>query len=376
MSILPLGNLISKLFFIRQPLLVPFPWMKRSIVICFSSKADGSDLPARYIPKKQRDVNQNQCSSLGDSVLQVGIQTRSTSSNDELGHKTLDRIKRPRGCKIDDEEFLVNIDDANGVDKSRKHGRITMETNCLNALLDVGECLNVPEEMAQELQTVKMVSRGTRHELKQENRSRDGVADTESMEALAKEVELMQHHNGNDIGNQERSNNCRTKRGVEKVAIELLAKRAFTGAELRKKLAAKNFPVDDVEAVLHDFRNRGLVNDYRYAEMFSLSKWESSSWGPRRIKQALIKKGVSKGDVEKAVKLVFQDEDSDERSSMRLSNSSLQKLYVQSSKQWQRCDNVPHDTRKARIIRWLQYRGFDWSVIGIILKRLESKHPP
>ena len=88
--------------------------MKRSIVICFSSKADGSDLPARYIPKKQRDVNQNQCSSLGDSVLQVGIQTRSTSSNDELGHKTLDRIKRPRGCKIDDEEFLVNIDDANG----------------------------------------------------------------------------------------------------------------------------------------------------------------------------------------------------------------------------------------------------------------------
>ena len=178
-----------------------------------------------------------------------------------------------------------------------------METNCLNALLDVGECLNVPEEMAQELQTVKMVSRGTRHELKQENRSRDGVADTESMEALAKEVELMQHHNGNDIGNQERSNNCRTKRGVEKVAIELLAKRflalflyllvivhskqmpllveseifkvlcfkvsinshyvavfrAFTGAELRKKLAAKNFPVDDVEAVLHDFRNRSVI---------------------------------------------------------------------------------------------------------------------
>ena len=104
--------------------------------------------------------------------------------------------------------------------------------------------------------------------------------------------------------------------------------------------------------------------------------WHSPSRICSFWNQALIKKGVSKGDVEKAVKLVFQDEDSDERSSMRLSNSSLQKLYVQSSKQWQRCDNVPHDTRKARIIRWLQYRGFDWSVIGIILKRLESKHPP
>lgn len=61
---------------------------------------------------------------------------------------------------------------------------------------------------------------------------------------------------------------------------------------------------------------------------------------------------------------------------MRLSNSSLQKLYVQASKQWQRCHNLPPDTRKARIIRWLQYRGFDWSVIAMILKRLESKHPP
>jgi hypothetical protein len=31
--------------------------------------------------------------------------------------------------------------------------------------------------------------------------------------------------------------------------------------------------------------NRGLVNDGLYAELFSQSKWLSSTWGPRRIKQ-------------------------------------------------------------------------------------------
>jgi hypothetical protein len=33
---------------------------------------------------------------------------------------------------------------------------------------------------------------------------------------------------------------------------------------------------------------RGLLNDGYYAESFSQSRWQSSTWGPRRIKQASI----------------------------------------------------------------------------------------
>jgi hypothetical protein len=33
---------------------------------------------------------------------------------------------------------------------------------------------------------------------------------------------------------------------------------------------------------------RGLLNDGFYAESFSRSRWMSSTWGPRRIKQASI----------------------------------------------------------------------------------------
>ncbi|KAM0832132.1 hypothetical protein ACQ4PT_065089 [Festuca glaucescens] len=43
---------------------------------------------------------------------------------------------------------------------------------------------------------------------------------------------------------------------VKKSAIELLAIRAFTVFELRKKLCGKNYSVDTVDSVIADFKSR------------------------------------------------------------------------------------------------------------------------
>ncbi|KAM1039602.1 hypothetical protein EV2_029785 [Malus domestica] len=165
------------------------------------------------------------------------------------------------------------------------------------------------------------------------------------------------------------------KHDAEQVAIKLLATRAFTAVELRKKLCGKNFPLGTVEAVTDDFISRGLINDSLYAEAFSRSRWSSLSWGPRRIKQALFNKGVSNVDAEKAIKLVFEEgkPDEDEELIHGLSKLSMDNLVVQASKQWLRGQEVPKETRKSRIVRWLQYRGFSWGVISFILKKLESE---
>ncbi|XP_023535545.1 uncharacterized protein LOC111796953 isoform X2 [Cucurbita pepo subsp. pepo] len=77
----------------------------------------------------------------------------------------------------------------------------------------------------------------------------------------------------------------KSRQDAEKLAIELLATRAFTAVELRKKLLGKRFSLDTAEAVINDFKSRGLINDGLYAEGFSHSRWSSSSWGPRKIKQ-------------------------------------------------------------------------------------------
>ncbi|KAL6513954.1 hypothetical protein OROHE_019410 [Orobanche hederae] len=167
-----------------------------------------------------------------------------------------------------------------------------------------------------------------------------------------------------------------SRQAVEKLAIELLASRAFTALELKKKLQAKRFPLDIVDAVITDFQSRGLINDCLYAETYSRSRWSSSSWGPRRIKLALSKKGISEVDVQKAIKLVFESEEGgDHDSGIAMSKLSTDQLYVQASKQWQRSRGAPQDTRKSRIVRWLQYRGFNWSVTSYVLKKLEMENP-
>lgn len=93
------------------------------------------------------------------------------------------------------------------------------------------------------------------------------------------------------------------------------------------------------------------------------------------FEQALSNKGVSEADTDKALKLVFEDGDSEEQESkVGMSKISMDQLLIQASKQWLRGQDVPKDTRKSRLIRWLQYRGFNWDVVNFVLKKLESQH--
>ncbi|KAE9614724.1 putative regulatory protein RecX [Lupinus albus] len=200
--------------------------------------------------------------------------------------------------------------------------------------------------------------------------------DIEQMEEAAETVEEVPIDQTGDSSEKDLVHIDRFTNNVEESAIKLLAARALTAVELRKKLLGKRFSPNAVEAVIKKFLNRGLINDRLYAESYSQSRWSSSTWGPRRIKQALFKKGVSKGDADNAVDVVFKDNDEcaeEHNSVIGLSKHSIDHLYAQATKQWFRGQNVPKETRKARIVRWLQYRGFDWKVTSFILKKLERQ---
>jgi SOS response regulatory protein OraA/RecX len=56
-----------------------------------------------------------------------------------------------------------------------------------------------------------------------------------------------------------------------------------------------------------------------------------------------------------------------------MSDSSMDHLFIQASKQWLRGHDLSTESRKARVVRWLQYRGFNWGVIAVILQRLQSQ---
>ncbi|CAL0307341.1 unnamed protein product [Lupinus luteus] len=200
--------------------------------------------------------------------------------------------------------------------------------------------------------------------------------DIEQREEVEEAVEEVPIDLTGDSSEQDLINIDRFTNDVKESAIKLLAARALTAVELRKKLLGKRFSPNAVEAVIKKFLSRGLINDRLYAESYSQSRWSSSTWGPRRIKQALFKKGVSKADADSAVEVVFKDNNDcaeEQNSVIGLSKHSIDHLYAQATKQWFRGQNVPKETRKARIVRWLQYRGFDWNVTSFILKKLERQ---
>lgn len=97
------------------------------------------------------------------------------------------------------------------------------------------------------------------------------------------------------------------------------------------------------------------------------------------FKQSLLQKGVNEIVVDTATKRVFEEDDfgdSSQSTQHGMSKPALERLYLEASKQWLRGQNPSFENRKARIIRWLQYRGFSWGITSIIVRRLVSEYPP
>ncbi|KAF6153850.1 hypothetical protein GIB67_001083 [Kingdonia uniflora] len=139
----------------------------------------------------------------------------------------------------------------------------------------------------------------------------------------------------------------RTKRDAENFAISVLAKRAFTVVELKKKLQKQKFPQKIIENLLADFHSRGLINDYLYAETFSQSRFSYSTWAPKRIERALLKKGVTTAQTENARKYVFEGDDFD-GNSLGMSETAMSQLLQKASKQWLRHQKDPFEKRTGK----------------------------
>ncbi|KAB5521953.1 hypothetical protein DKX38_026272 [Salix brachista] len=369
------GSLASKISLSLQFRVSITPWVKRNnAILCLKGREfNSSSVPVRYTPKRssKSDKIENSLPMKGDKKSLFGNNLDGVSGNFGLNGKTKGRKGSEKRVfenslpvkSSEKREFDKNLDGVKGnfclYEKAKNQNQIFDESLSFNDARQV-------KHNALEVTAFSQLEEKFNHDL--EPRSH------ELMEEPEEDVEESVMQQENDISNQSMMVH-KIMQDAEKVALGLLARRAYTAVELRKKLHGKRFPPDIVEAVIGDFQSRGLVNDGLYAETYSQSRWSSSSWGPRRIKKALFSKGVSEADTNKALKLVFEDGDSDEQESkVGLSKISMDQLLIQASKQWLRGQDVPKDTRKSRLIRWLKYRGFNWDVVNFVLKKLESQH--
>ena len=79
---------------------------------------------------------------------------------------------------------------------------------------------------------------------------------------------------------------------VEKVALNLLARREHSQAELKNKLRLRKFDETTIESVLTHLIENDFQSDDRFVEMYVRMR-SRLGYGPRRIAQELQPRGVS-----------------------------------------------------------------------------------
>lgn len=79
---------------------------------------------------------------------------------------------------------------------------------------------------------------------------------------------------------------------ARRTALDLLSRREHSLAELREKLAAREFPAEEIDATLERLAREGLASDTRFAEAF-IAAHARKGQGPVRIRAELQRRGVA-----------------------------------------------------------------------------------
>ena len=130
------------------------------------------------------------------------------------------------------------------------------------------------------------------------------------------------------------------------LAVRALSCRERTVAELRAWLAAREVDPAEADEAIERLIEMDQLDDARYASLFAEDKRELFGWGPSRILEALIEKGVARDLAETAAGSESHDE---------LAERAADLLD-------RRDDRLDDDSGRGRALAFLARRGYELEV--------------
>jgi regulatory protein len=132
-------------------------------------------------------------------------------------------------------------------------------------------------------------------------------------------------------------------------AINMLAFRARSSAELARSLRRKGAAKELVNHAIGRLTEQGLIDDVAFAQSFTRAKVHGAQQSRRRVQQDLARKGVTREVSDKAIATVFEDEQVDQR----------EIVEVAARKKLRTLKNVDPAVRRRRLYAFLARRGYD-----------------
>ena len=141
------------------------------------------------------------------------------------------------------------------------------------------------------------------------------------------------------------------KASCTRLALDLLARREHSRRELERKLGARDFPTEIIDATLMELTASGALAEARFTESFVRSR-AARGQGPVRIRMELAERGIAADDSAAMLQ--------GEQDWHALARAVRAKRFGPTS---------PKDFKeRARQARFLQYRGFDAAQIKSALE--------
>jgi len=143
--------------------------------------------------------------------------------------------------------------------------------------------------------------------------------------------------------------------------LRLLAASPKSGQELKKKLAAKGYPVEIMDQALQDLKAQGILDDAKYAKDLMSRLTLGKGVGCHKIAFELKRHGISK-------------KISDELLETLSSEDETERALEQARMKWAGWSKLDPQKRKKRLYDFLVRKGYDFQIAQDILQKL-SKEP-
>ena len=92
-------------------------------------------------------------------------------------------------------------------------------------------------------------------------------------------------------------------------ALAGLSHRARTSSEVRQSLVRKGFDDTIAEDTVADLERMGVVDDAAYARAFVRDRFNGRGYGPARLRQDLMRKGIARTTIDEALAELTETED-------------------------------------------------------------------
>jgi regulatory protein len=146
-------------------------------------------------------------------------------------------------------------------------------------------------------------------------------------------------------------------------ALNMIALRARSTADLRRLLVRKGEPAEIVDVALERLLRAGFLDDGSFARQFARSKAVGAGLSRRRLQQELARHGVAREIAESAIAEVFAEEQIDDADNIdRVARKKLKSLA-----------RFDAEVQRRRLYAFLARRGYEMDDIARTVRTVISR---